>query len=107
MFVGGWGHVTHMMGDMRGLCRVLVQKPNIKRPLGISTRSLEDNIKIHLKEINWKGTDLSDLSRYRDNLRAALNRVMNLIFHKMRGIFLIAGELIRLASQKGLLHRAR
>jgi hypothetical protein len=45
------GHVTHM-GIMRGLCRVLVQKPNVKRPIEISTRSSDNNIKIHLKRIN-------------------------------------------------------
>jgi hypothetical protein len=86
MFVGGWGLVTHLE-NMRGLYRVLVQKPNIKRPLGIPTRVLEDNKKIHLKEINWKIRGLIDLSQERDGLQAAVNRVMKLVFHKMRGIF--------------------
>jgi len=105
MSVGGLGHVKHM-GNIRGLCRILVQKPNIKRPLRIPTHSLEDNNKLYLKEINWKSRDLIDLSQERDNMRTAVNGVMNFVFHKMREIFWLAGEILRLASQKRtLLHR--
>jgi hypothetical protein len=102
--VGGLGHVK-LMGNIRVLCRVLVQKPNIKRPLRIPAHNLENNNKIHLKEINWKSRDLIDLSQERDNLRTALNGVMNLVFRKMREILWLAGELLRLPSQKRtLLH---
>jgi len=103
--VGEMGHGTHME-KMRGLYRVLVQKLNIKRPLGIPTCSLEDNNKIHLKEINLKSRELIDLYQERDNLLPAVNVVMNLVFPKMRGMFWLAGELLRLASPKStLLHR--
>jgi len=91
---------------MRDLYRVLVQKPNKNRPVGIRMRSLEDNNKTHLKEINWKIRDLIDLTQGRHNLRTVVNRLMNLVFHKMRERFWLAGELLHLASQKWtLLHR--
>ena len=97
---------THEEHNMRDLYRVLVQKPNKNRPLGIPRRSLEDNNKTHLKEINWKIRDLIDLTQGRHNLRTAVNRLMNLVFHKMRERFWLAGELLNLASQKWtLLHR--
>jgi hypothetical protein len=42
-----------------------------------------DNIKMDLREIGCDGKDWIDLAQVRDQLRALVNRVMNLGFHKM------------------------
>jgi hypothetical protein len=41
------------MGEKRNACRILVGKPEGKRPLGRSSRRWVDNIKINLREIGW------------------------------------------------------
>jgi hypothetical protein len=46
-----------MYGERRGVYRVLVGKFDEKRPLGIIRSRWEDNIKLGLKEIVWKGMD--------------------------------------------------
>jgi hypothetical protein len=45
-----WAEHGARMGERRGLYRVLVGKPEGKRPLGKPRRRLEDNIKIDLQE---------------------------------------------------------
>jgi len=40
-------------GERRGVCRVLVGKPEGKRPLGTPRRRWEDNIKVDLREVRW------------------------------------------------------
>jgi hypothetical protein len=49
------GHVARM-GDTRGAYRVLVGKPEGRKPLGRPMRRWEDNIKIDLRELNGGGT---------------------------------------------------
>jgi len=52
------------MGKRRGVYRVLVRKPEGKRPLGRSRRRWEDNIKVVLKEVGGGGMNRTDrLSR--------------------------------------------
>jgi hypothetical protein len=46
--------------------RILVGKPEGKRPLGRPRRKWVDNIKIDLKEIGWDGMDWMDLAQDRD-----------------------------------------
>jgi hypothetical protein len=46
------GHVARM-GEKRNACRILVGKPERKRPLGRRRRRLVDNIKMDLREIGW------------------------------------------------------
>jgi hypothetical protein len=46
------GHVARI-GDRRGAYRVLVGKPEGKRPLGRPRRRWEDNIKTYLQEVGW------------------------------------------------------
>jgi hypothetical protein len=58
--------------------RILVGKPEGKRPLGKPRRRWEDNIKMDLREIGWGGTDLNDLAQDRSRCRALVNTVMNL-----------------------------
>jgi hypothetical protein len=42
------------MGEGRGVYRVLVWKPEGKRPLGRPTHRLEDNIEMDLQEVGWR-----------------------------------------------------
>jgi hypothetical protein len=66
------------MGETRNAYRIMVGKPDGKRPLGRPRRRLVDNIKIDLREIEWDGMDWIDLAQDRDQWRAIVNTVMNL-----------------------------
>ena len=59
------GHVARM-GQRRGVYRVLVGKPEGKRPLGRPRRKWEDNIKMDLQEVGCGGMDWIELARDRD-----------------------------------------
>jgi hypothetical protein len=50
------GHVARM-GETRNAYRILVGKPEGKRPLGRPRRRWVDNIKMDLREIGWNGMD--------------------------------------------------
>ena len=65
------------MGEGRGVYRVLVGKPEGKRPLGRPRRRWEDNIKMDLQEVGGGGGDLMELAQDRDRWRALVNTVMN------------------------------
>ena len=74
----GWaGHVART-GERRGTYRVLVGKPEGKKPLGRPRRRWEDNIKMHLQEVGCGGMDWIELVQDRDRWRALVNAVMNL-----------------------------
>jgi hypothetical protein len=66
------------MGRKRIAYRIVVGKPEGKRPLGRPRRRWEDNIIMHLREIGWGGMDWIDLSQDRDLWRALMNTVLNL-----------------------------
>ena len=55
------GHVARM-GERRGIYRVLVGKPEEKRPLGRPRRRWEDNIKMDLQEEEGGGMDWIELA---------------------------------------------
>jgi len=61
-----------------GVYRVLVGKPEGKRPLGRPRRRWKDNIKTYLQEVGCGGMDWTDLAQKRDRWRALVNAVMNL-----------------------------
>ena len=79
------GHVAYM-GEGRGVYRVLVGKPEGKRPLGGPRRRWEDNIKMDLQEVGGVGGDWMELAQDRDRWRALVSTVMNPRVPKMRGI---------------------
>jgi hypothetical protein len=66
------------MGETRNVYRILVGKPEGKRPLGRPTRRWVDNIKMDLREIGWDSMDWIELAQDRDQWRALVNTVMNL-----------------------------
>jgi hypothetical protein len=70
------GHVARME-ETRNAYRILVGKPEGKRPLGRPIRRWVDNIKIDLREIEWDGMDWIDLAQDRNQWRALVNTVMN------------------------------
>ena len=65
------------MGEGRCVYRVVVRKPEGKRPLGIPRRRWEDNIKMNLQEVGWDG-DWTEFAQDRDRGRALVKTVMNL-----------------------------
>ena len=71
------GHVARM-GDRRGVYRVLVRKPEGKRPMGRPRHRWEDNIKMDLQEVGCGGMDWIKLAQDREGWRALVNAVMNL-----------------------------
>jgi hypothetical protein len=66
------------MGEKGNAYRILVVKPEAKRPLGRARRMWVDNIKMDLRETGWDGMDWIDLAQDRDQWRALVNKVMNL-----------------------------
>jgi hypothetical protein len=66
------------MGEGRGVYRVLVGRPESKRPLGIPRHRWEDNIKMDIKEIGMGGANWIRLARDRVQWRALVSTVMNL-----------------------------
>ena len=59
------GHVARM-GERRGVYRILVGKPERRRPLGRPTRRWEDKIKMDLQKVGCGGTDWIELAQDRE-----------------------------------------
>ena len=59
-------------------CRVLVGRPEGKRPLGRPKLRWEDNIKMDLQEVEWWDMDWIDLAQDRERWQALVSVVMNL-----------------------------
>jgi len=75
------------MGERRGgVYRVLVVKPEAKRPLGRPTHRWEDNIKTDLQEVGWGGMDWIEPAQGRDRWKVLVHEVTNLQVHKTWGI---------------------
>jgi len=73
-----WAGQVALTGERRGIYRVLVGKPEGKRPLVRPRRRWEDNIKMDLQEVGCGGMEWIELYRHRDRLRALVKAVMNL-----------------------------
>ena len=73
-------HVARI-GERRGVCRILVGKPEGKRPLGKPRRRWEDNIKTDLQEVGCGGMHWIELSQDWDRWRALVSEVMKLRVH--------------------------
>ena len=71
------GHVERM-GEERGMYRVLVGKPEGKRPLGRPKRRWVDNIRKDLQEVRCGYVDWIGLAQDRDRWRTLVSAVMNL-----------------------------
>ena len=72
------GHVA-CMGENRVIYRVLVGKPEGKRPFVRPWRRWEDNIKMDVQEVGCGGMDWIDLAQDRDRWRRVVNAVMNIL----------------------------
>ena len=81
-----WARHVARRGEWRGVHRVLVGKPEGKRPLGRPRRRWEDNIKMDLQDVEGSRGDWMELAQDRDMWRALVSTVMNLGVPKMRGI---------------------
>jgi hypothetical protein len=65
------------MGERRGVYRVLVGKPEGKRPLVRPRHRWEDNIKMYLQKVGCGGMDWIEVAQERDRWRALVNAVIN------------------------------
>ena len=65
------------MEEGRGVHKVLVGKPEGKRPLRRPSRRCEDNIKMYLEEVGRGCGDWMELAQDRDRWRALVSTVMN------------------------------
>jgi hypothetical protein len=71
------GHVARM-GEGRGVYRVLLGKPEGRRPLGRPRRRWEDNIRMDLREVGCGCVEWMELAQDRDRWRALVSTVLNL-----------------------------
>jgi len=72
------GGVSSIYGKRRGVYRVLVGKPEGKRPFGRHKRRWENNIKMDLQEVECGGMDWIDLAQDRDRWLELVNTLMKL-----------------------------
>jgi hypothetical protein len=73
-----WAGYVARMGGKWNTYRILVGKPEGKRPLGRLRRRWMDSIKMDLREIVWDGMNWIDVTQDRDQWRALVNTVTNL-----------------------------
>jgi hypothetical protein len=71
------GRACSTYGEDSGVHRVLVGKPEGKRPLGRPRRRWEDNIKMDLKEVGAGRGDWMELTQDRDRWRSLVGTVRN------------------------------
>ena len=73
-----WAEHVARMGEERGVYRVLVGKPEGRRPLGRPRRRWVDNIRMDLQEVGCEYMDWIGLAQDRDRWRTLVSAVMNL-----------------------------
>jgi hypothetical protein len=71
------GHVARI-GKGRGVYRVLMGKPEVRRTLGRHRRRWEDNIRLDLRKVGCGCVDWMELAQDRDRWLALVSAVMNL-----------------------------
>jgi hypothetical protein len=98
-----WAGNLARMGEGRDMYRVLVGKPEGKRPLGTPRRRWEDNIKMRLQEVGCGGVDRIELAQDRDRWRALVNAVMNVRIPSDAGNFLASCKPVSF-SRRTVLH---
>jgi len=72
------GHVARM-GEERGVYKVLMGKPDGRRPLGRPRRRWADSIRMDLQEVGCGYMDWIGLAQDRDRWRTLMGAVMNLL----------------------------
>jgi len=97
------GHVARM-GEDRVVQRVLLGKPEGKRPLGRPRRRWEDNIKMDLQEVEGGRGEWMELAQDRDRWRALVGTVRNFGFHKCGEFLDQLQSLLVSFSRRTLLH---
>jgi hypothetical protein len=73
-----WAGRAARMWERKGVYRVLVGKPEGKRPLGRPRRGWEDDIKMDPREVGCGSMDWIDVAQDRDRWRALVNAEINL-----------------------------
>jgi hypothetical protein len=82
-----WGHVARM-GEMRNVYKMLVGKPEWKRPFMRHRHRWNDTIKMDIKETGCKDADWIHLAQYKIQLRDLVNTVIYFRVPKEAEIFL-------------------
>jgi hypothetical protein len=72
-----WVGYVALMGEERGVYRVLVGKPEGKRPLGRPRHRWEDNIRMDLQEVGCECVDWIGLAQDRERWQALVSAVRN------------------------------
>jgi hypothetical protein len=72
-----WARHEARMEEFRNACKILIRKPEGKRPLGRQRRRWED-MRMCVRELGWEGVDWIHLAQDRDQWRAVVNTIWNL-----------------------------
>jgi hypothetical protein len=72
-----WAGQVARMGEKRNAYRLLMGKPEGKRPLGWPRRRWVDNIRMDLGEVGWGYVDWIGLAKDKNRWRAVVNSVLN------------------------------
>jgi hypothetical protein len=73
-----WAGCVIYMGEVKNAYRILVRKPEGKRPLRKPKCEVEEEIKMDLVDTGWAGMDWVHLGHDKDQWQALLNTVTNL-----------------------------